>query len=62
MQENISIILDSLGEDVTENRPENLLTEQDLVMWLAARIADLLQHRAGGRKNDFDTVHRTLIR
>ncbi len=34
-----------MGNDLNENRPANLITEHDLVMWLAGRIADLLQHR-----------------
>ena len=41
----LATIVESLGAELNENRPAQLLTEADLVWWLGERIADLLQHR-----------------
>ncbi len=41
----ISALAESLGTEINEVSPTNLQTEEDLLMWLAMRIGDLLEHR-----------------
>jgi hypothetical protein len=41
----INQLIASLGAEINEVEPENVLTEDDLIRWLATRIGDLLQYR-----------------